>query len=253
MGTNNTIICETCHASHGSVNEYSLVLPSSETDIASSTLCEACHTDSPSLATEQALKRHSHPVNATLPDDAALPDMWDNGESPRLGKDKSVNCRACHSPHNGIKNNHLLVSKDSGDGLCVTCHSSKKHIYKSKHDIARYYPDNKNIAGEKASEKGTCRACHFMHRGSGPKMWAREMTTPGMAQICGSCHAEGKIAKDALTGKFSHPVNIKQREGQDAGLLPLFTDRGKKDPQGKVVCASCHDVHNWEAATDKSP
>ncbi len=251
-GTGNTVICESCHTPHGSTAEHFLVVPNEgEGSLTHSMLCETCHTVSPDITSEDKLRHFSHPVAVKLPSDAQLPEKWDNGEKPYLGKGDTVNCRTCHSPHNGIQNNHLLTTKKKGDELCLTCHSSKKIIYGTKHDIARFFPDSENADGEKAAEKGTCRSCHFMHKGYAPKMWARKADAPTLEGACTSCHSENGLGKKKLTGKYTHPVEVKpQRIKQEGNELPLFTDKGRRDPEGKISCASCHDPHRWSPTND---
>ncbi len=251
-GTDKTVICESCHTPHGSTAEHFLVV-SNEGDgsLTHSMLCETCHTVSPDINSKDPLRRFSHPVGVKLPKDARLPERWDNGEKPFLGKGDSVNCRTCHSPHNGTRKNHLLTTNKKGDQLCLTCHSSKKSIYDTRHDIAKKYPDDENAAGERAAQKGTCRSCHFMHKGYGPKMWARKGGNPTMEGTCLSCHRKEGIGKEKLTGRYSHPVGVEpQRIKQSDNPLPLFTDKGRRDPRGKISCASCHDPHRWSPDSD---
>ncbi len=251
-GEKNTVICESCHTPHGSTAEHFLVMPNEgEGSLTHSMLCEACHTVSPDISSKNRLRHFSHPVAVKLSDESELPEKWDNGEKPYLGTGDTINCRTCHSPHNGIRNNHLLTTRKKGDQLCLTCHTSKKTIYDTKHDIAKHFPANENAEGEKAAEKGTCRSCHFMHKGYGPKMWARKGADATMEGVCFSCHTKDRIGKDKLTGEFSHPVGIKpQRINQEGETLPLFTDEGKKDPEGKISCSSCHDPHRWSPNSD---
>jgi predicted CXXCH cytochrome family protein len=250
IGEGSKLVCESCHTPHGSTNDDFLIIPNSEASLTQSMLCEACHGVSPDLNSEPALRRHSHPVDVALPKEAKLPAKWDNGEEPRLGRGKQVNCRTCHSPHNGTQDNHLLVHENRGDSLCITCHTSKELIYRTRHDIAELHPDEKNSAGAKASEKGTCSACHFMHKGAGPKMWSRELTDGSMQGLCDSCHNENGMAKDALTGDITHPVDTPLPVGMPSGTLPLFSKNGKKGDGGEVTCASCHDVHRWSPESD---
>ncbi len=251
-GSNNTVICESCHTPHGSTAEHFLVVPNEgEGSLTHSMLCETCHTVSPDINSENVLRRFSHPVAVKLPEEAELPVKWDNGEKPYLGKGNTVNCRTCHSPHNGTRRNHLLTTRKKGDELCLTCHTSKRKIYNTRHDIARELPDSRNADGDRAAEKGTCKSCHFMHKGYGPKMWARKGADATMEGTCLSCHAENGLAKDKLTGKYSHPVGtVPRRIKQEEAALPLFDDKGKRDPGGKISCASCHDPHRWSPDSD---
>ena len=249
-GKEKTVICETCHTPHGSTNEHFLVIPNSREGMTHSTLCETCHGVSPDIRSDDRLRRYSHPVAVKLMAEAKLPQRWDNGEEPRLATGGVINCRTCHSPHNGTRDNHLLVSKNEQGSLCMTCHTSKKKILRTKHDLATNFPDERNADGERAAETGPCFACHFMHKGRGPRMWARETDGESMEALCKSCHEKEKVAQEALTGRWSHPVEVAPPKGMKTGGLPLFTDKGEKGPAGKVTCASCHDPHNWSAVSD---
>jgi predicted CXXCH cytochrome family protein len=40
-------------------------------------------------------------------------------------------------------------------------------------------------------------------------------------------------------------------DGMEAGSLPLFDEAGKKNSDGKVTCATCHDLHRWSAVSDE--
>jgi predicted CXXCH cytochrome family protein len=249
-GKKNLVICESCHTPHGSTNNHFLVIPNSKAGLTHAMLCETCHGVSPDLKSDDALRRYSHPVAVDILEEAELPEKWDNGEKPYLGDGKAVNCRTCHSPHNGTKDNHLLVSSNEKGRLCLTCHTSKKKIFGTKHDLASHFPQEKNAYGMTAAETGACFACHSMHKGQGPKMWARPTDGESIDALCGSCHQKGRLAEKALTGKQTHPINIKPSAGMQTGPLPLFAANGQKSPEGVVTCASCHDLHTWSVLSD---
>ena len=242
-GKNSSVICESCHTPHGSTNDNFLIIPNSEASLSQSMLCETCHGVSPDLSSSDELRRYTHPVDVELPEDADLPEKWDNGEKPYLGQGKYINCRTCHSPHNGTDDNHLLVQYVGGDPLCLTCHTSKESIYYTRHDISESFPEDKNSAGVKTIDKGACNACHFMHKGQGPRMWARDPIKSSIDEMCTNCHNKDGIAKEALTGNKTHPVGGTLKNASPS--LPLFTDDSKKSAKGKVRCPTCHDVHRW--------
>lgn len=248
----NQIICQTCHNPHGSTSDNFLIIPNSGGGITHSALCETCHTVKPNIKEKGAMRKHSHPVDIHLIQEARLPEKWENDEVPYLSEDGRINCRTCHSPHNGIKDTHLLVQKNDKGSLCVVCHSSKKVVADSKHNLEISAPDQKNMDGKTVSETGVCGACHFMHKGSAPKMWARQISGEGdvLAQLCLSCHSKGLSAGKKTVGEFSHPVGVNLPIGAKIGILPLYNEEGMKSSDGKVTCASCHDVHRWDPVLD---
>jgi predicted CXXCH cytochrome family protein len=63
--------------------------------------------------------------------------------------------------------------------------------------------------------------------------------------LCERCHVEGGIAAGSVVGRSGHPVGI--AAGRDYGPdLPLFGGDGRRQPRGKIACATCHDPHRWE-------
>ena len=235
IGDENKVICETCHTPHGSTNEHFLVVPNSDLSLSQSYLCEACHTVKPKIDSKKEHRLHSHPVDVPLPEDVELPQVWDNGNQPFLGSGDTVVCMTCHAPHKAIEDNHLLVQRDSGDEFCLRCHKTKRSIFGTKHDIAKYYPDESNAAGAKASEKGTCRACHFMHEGRGPKMWARTVDQSGIDALCLSCHRDDQVGKDSQVGVYSHPTDVEFDQTEMLEPLPLLTIRVNERQRVKSV------------------
>ncbi|HLB05546.1 MAG TPA: cytochrome c3 family protein, partial [Thermodesulfobacteriota bacterium] len=253
----NQIICQTCHTPHGSSSDKFLVIPNSGKGITHSELCETCHTVKPNIKEKSKMRAYSHPVDVLLVAGAKLPEKWDNGEAPYLSEYGEINCRTCHSPHNGISKSHLLVAKNEKGSLCITCHQFKKAVAYSKHNMEIVAPDEKNLDGKKVSETGVCSACHFMHKGKGAKMWARDVPDREgedvISKLCKSCHSEDRVGGKKLTGEFSHPVAVNPPEGADITDLPLFDRDGKKVREGKVTCATCHDVHQWDPLNPDLP
>ncbi|MBI5893745.1 MAG: cytochrome c3 family protein [Deltaproteobacteria bacterium] len=250
-GSKGEVICQTCHSPHGSTSEHFLVMPNSGKGLTHSALCEACHTKSPDIVAKSPLRFNSHPVDVTITKEAKLPEKWQNGETPYLSFDNRINCRTCHSPHNATNNNHLLVEKNEKGGICLYCHSSQSVVAKSKHNMEMTAPEAKNIDGFMVSDKGICSACHMMHKGTGPKMWARDMGEGNdpMQKMCASCHSENGIAKKKLVGKETHPVGVDVKTLGIKTALPLYDGRGKKSgnqDEGMVVCSTCHNVHQWD-------
>ncbi len=249
-GKKRTVICESCHNPHGSTNDHFLVIPNSQKGVTHSSLCETCHGVSPDIKSADELRRFSHPVDVDIIKEVKLPERWDNGERPLLAEGRVINCRTCHSPHNGTRDNHLLVSSNKQSKLCLTCHTSKKKLLNTKHDLSTSFPDERNSAGRSAAEAGPCFSCHFMHKGEGPKMWARDIEGESIEDLCKSCHDKERVAEHALTGARSHPVEVPPSRNMDVGNLPLYSEQGERRADGNVTCASCHDPHVWSALSD---
>lgn len=250
-GSKGQIICQTCHEPHGSTGDHFLVIPNSGEGLTHSALCEACHTKTPDIREKSPMRLNSHPMDIIIIKEAKLPERWENGEKPYLGFDNRINCRTCHSPHNGTNENHLLVERNEKGRICLFCHPSKEVVAKSKHNMEISAPDAKNMDNLTVSEKGVCSACHFMHKGTGPKMWARPLGEgeETIEKLCVSCHSVYGIAGKKTVGKESHPIGVDINALNVETDLPLYDKYGGKSGKGNegmVVCATCHNVHQWD-------
>ncbi len=245
LGTDpkNHIICETCHIPHGGVNNKFLVL-SVEDPKTRSVLCEVCHSKKPGLAKDQALNRFSHPLDLTPGLTVTMPDKWKNGKKLVRGTGGELVCRTCHIPHGAVDKKYLLAEHNYRDSICVECHSEKRNIADSSHDLRVMKPDEMNIQGHRVSGLGPCSPCHLVHAGSSKLMWAREAAMdekPG--EFCFSCHSKGKSAGKVMPEDFSHPMEITLAEEKSSSSLPLFDEKGI-NMKGKIRCSTCHDFHN---------
>ena len=74
------------------------------------------------------------------------------------------------------------------------------------------------------------------------------------SQMCLSCHDHNKDYQIKNVGRFSHPIDsVLSIQGADTRDLPLFLKNLKQNPKGRVLCATCHDVHRWDPSTAKKP
>jgi predicted CXXCH cytochrome family protein len=130
-GTTNSITCEQCHISHGTLGDLLV----NATDSLVSTLCLSCHTPGGWVSMNKELSSsqkaspgvsgssHSWDVDAinstygaTLPQQAALFD--------HLTADSSITCATCHDPHSNT-NSPFLRLDNSADALCLDCHRDR--------------------------------------------------------------------------------------------------------------------------------
>lgn len=238
------VICQSCHRPHAAPEEKLLLMENDQ-----SQLCGACHLNRYAHNRDQAGKAGTHPVNIK-PENVEVPEaMLQQGA--RLGLDGEIICQTCHRPHDALPQTALLVVKNKQDSLCQDCHKNKQTVNNSKHDMRLAAKDSRNIRKQQAGQSGPCSACHVPHKGTGPKMWARNRNTgqDTMASLCLSCHNDEGLAKKHTVGEFSHPVGAPVSKLRHAVALPTFSDSGLKwrdVERGKVTCASCHDPHRWD-------
>ncbi|MBI5789180.1 MAG: hypothetical protein HZA78_10035 [Candidatus Schekmanbacteria bacterium] len=241
------VICQSCHRVHGAKGGYKLLIKS----IKNSELCGICHKDKYVDDRAEAEKRGTHPVNI-VPKYAQISQEAKNRGS-REGSDGKIICLSCHKIHNAPEGTKILLASNSGSNLCRLCHQDKyDQISSTKHDLRETAPNEKNIWGQSPESGGLCSACHLPHGGQGAKMWARKPANNNepIARLCLSCHSEGEVAKKKQLGKISHPVGVSITKVDGETSLPLWSEEGVKILDGKkgnVNCASCHNVHRWDA------
>lgn len=244
FGKEGTVICQSCHRIHGGRDNKLLVASNKN-----SALCGTCHSDRYAKDKLQSGQMGTHPVNI-VSQTVKIPDEIKK-EGGKLGEKGEIICQTCHQPHFAEKKASILVKRNEDSALCRTCHTQEGRVQNTKHNMALKDAEDTNIRGQKVGQSGVCSACHVPHRGKGPRMWARPLAKgeDPMADLCLSCHSEGKIAEHKLVGVNSHPVGREMARLRRAVDLPGYSEGGIKtvgDEAGRVTCASCHNPHQWE-------
>ncbi|MBI5056229.1 MAG: cytochrome c3 family protein [Nitrospirae bacterium] len=245
----NQIICETCHTVHGSPNASFLIESAKD-----SRLCLECHTDK-NIFTPDGKRNHYHVINVK-PEKVKIPEeLFQKGAE--LGFNAEIICQTCHKVHNNkIEEKLLLIKRDNKSTLCLTCHTDKKYIEVTKHNLQNSAPGEKNLDGKNVAESGICSPCHLPHKEARKAGEGTDFTT----RLCLSCHSKGNIAEKAIPVDYRHPVDVNPFESnspdtlltvigveKDKLTLPLFNKFGIQDKGGNVTCATCHDPHRWRA------
>lgn len=247
--TPNMVICESCHVAHGGFTDARLVLPIDRPG-RYPVLCETCHGTTPGLHTHPDTGRYSHSVDV-VPERAVVPETWRDGLPVRLGAGGSLVCSTCHMTHKAPVSESLLVQENRQDSMCETCHAAQmESIAGTRHDLRGTAPDERNVAGQTVAESGLCGACHFVHQGTGPFMWARDVAGTGdpFTGVCTGCHAENGCAAEAPLPAGGHPVGVRFPAGNGPVNFPLYADSSARQARGAVYCSSCHDTHRWNPA-----
>ena len=75
--------------------------------------------------------------------------------------------------------------------------------------------------------------------------------------MCTGCHSPGKTAQTAVPRFGLHPrdtstAGISATAMQQAGdIFPLFMEAGEIKDEGHIVCATCHNPHQWDPRVDE--
>ncbi len=184
-----------------------------------------------------------------------------------------VSCGTCHNPHqwdprdpsslegaspkvegNG-QNSFLRIPAAPGETLCIECHTRKRWIRGTDHDLHVTGPDQPNAAGDTVDKTGICGQCHMVHNAPNRlRIWARKLG-PGenpMEKLCRSCHDKDRFAGNKLPARLTHPIEIRgisMRGGQPTrgkrGHRPVYDEQGEEARSGVITCPTCHDPHKW--------
>ena len=223
VGSKNTVICQTCHVTHGAETKdtHLVMKPGQES------LCETCHQDKKSVANSKHDLRESNPE--------AINNKGNTAQ-------KSGVCSACHVPHGG-SGPALWARKHSSDvdaaaAACLSCHSKdgageKKLLTKHNHPVG--VPINR--IGISVSQ-GQWKSQSPLYDAASPSVAlplydknGKRVTHDGNVG-CGSCHDPHK--KSEITSD----KNIKDTKENDKANKTDFLRIPKSE--GSALCLNCH-------------
>ncbi|MCF6248769.1 MAG: cytochrome c3 family protein [Desulfobacula sp.] len=247
------ITCKNCHFAHGSKYEAFLSV-----NPAKSGFCLSCHPDKYFIS-DTGKRKPFHIVNIK-PVKAKISEKL-IAKGAKLDKNGEIVCQTCHKVHKNKTGKSLLILKnDAKSGLCLTCHIDKKYIANTKHNLSNTAPKEKNLQGTTVKETGICSACHLPHKPARQLSGQKDITT----KICVSCHSKGNVAGKVNLSGQNHPLKInpfKQRNNSITKIsikketlsLPLFNKFGVEDPDGDMICITCHATHGSRVKEDGQP
>ena len=265
--------CGACHTPHNAANKLLWARQLGSGDLATQ-MCLSCHGEKSGYDTKH-IGTASHPVN-----DAPTTNMPISNRLPLYTTDLTrspkgrVQCFTCHDVHRwspnsstdlGGKNvegdgstSFLRIPNNTSSDLCLACHTDKKQLTTSDHNLIVTAPGEKNIKGLTPEKSGPCGVCHVPHNAAGIHLWAKPLSVNKdvVNQLCTGCHNKNGAAKTKLIGNHYHPLNITLKmlnpigaEKEISAQLPLFDSAGIKIPdenKGKIACITCHEPHTWD-------
>jgi predicted CXXCH cytochrome family protein len=236
-------LCLPCHVGHGDKETDLLRFATPENDFYHDDVCLACHPDAAWDAQSGIAIIHPHEIS---PDqdkvDLALVPIDDTGNM-RMG------CRTCHDPHGGAEPPHLArVARDEpAESLCLHCHAEKTYI--------KYTGHSADSLSQSGVDTDSCRPCHAMHAdrdGSWGLMLSPRFLMEGCDDAmvsgagcvpCLACHHPDGPAPVRVVASHPEKFMLNTAPPGALGYLPLFDAAGHVNPQGGVVCRTCHLSH----------
>jgi predicted CXXCH cytochrome family protein len=186
------LTCQVCHTPHGAAHDHLLVMGTE-----SNQLCLTCHDSMrPGLFREGSAE---HPLSPkTSPEQAAA--VQELGT--KLGPDGELICLSCHKLHHGRSKRYMLADELRDARLCLRCHSERRNLLGTSHDLRTNHPTEKNRLGMTPEDSGPCSACHLFHRYARPPE-ASDLD-PGGGK-CITCHQSDRVASAKALGDLNHP------------------------------------------------
>lgn len=267
IGTNDTLICLSCHKLHHGYGErFMLARP-----LKDSQMCISCHEE------KRPLFGTVHDLRTTAPDERNRLGMTPMTGGPcsschmfhryarapeshpldprgqcitchqkgqcagekAIGKlnHPEVHCIRCHNPHETRFGEFL---REPASTLCSDCHSEKATVLGGAHDLnmgSQEWPAASMNAGD------ACLACHRPHGTKETGLWrvaqCGDPSAPDAA--CRSCHSKNAWGSRGEMAAV-HPQRIPS--STDTGALPVSVT---PDHAAKLVgCQTCHNPHSGQ-------
>jgi predicted CXXCH cytochrome family protein len=270
--------CASCHLVHRGVGNFMWARNLKTNGSDSSQFCTNCHTQG-ECAEGSMPGDFSHPMGLSLPENTypiALPLFDQTGKQNPAG---TISCSTCHDLHSP----RFLHDDNSGGGataefflripsnqdpsaLCITCHPEQSQIVSTKHDLQLSDKPFTNALGNTLQSTGICSPCHVAHGAAtqqylwpGPPNRVNNPELPGEAEphsavmqmMCTSCHSDSTVTSSAVPSYTFHPAELVFPESTRSLIweqFPLFSESGRPSPDGEVLCATCHNPHQWHAS-----
>lgn len=261
--------CSSCHLVH---NANFIKLWSKETkskDPIITNLCTSCHRKG-GCSEKKLVGSISHPTEkpiSLLGADYKLDLPMYDPSCERVKDNGQIACSTCHDPHKWFpkknargpgkmvegnrENSFLRLENDKNSSLCIGCHGKQRLVLNTEHDMRITAPKEVNCLDQRVKNSGLCGACHIPHQAQGIRLFAKKLKDNGNPanQLCEACHFQNECAKEKIISSNTHPMAVKPKVANLT--LPLYDIDGKENmDEGKLMCSTCHEPHQWNPLVD---
>jgi len=161
----------------------------------------------------------------TMERDGKIISAYVDEESYALSSHAGVACAQCHTQVDpGQKERPCITVTEKVD--CSICHAEVVADYDAS--------THGKLAAQGDTDIPTCLTCHDQHYTQSHKLPSSPTFSRNIPDLCGQCHAAGKVAAVRLKSKIPDIVASYKHSAHGKGLLE----------SGLVVSASCVDCHS---------
>jgi predicted CXXCH cytochrome family protein len=274
--------CSSCHLVHQGTDELMWARRVPKPSAPPGESCKSCHSPE-GEAKEVVPAPFSHPMNsaASIAGRSSVLPLFDKEGKNQEGEIRCSTCHDFHNPHplrpapseaSETRSTYLRLSADGPSAICLECHPAQGLIKGTDHDLGVTAPDVIATLERPPAPGNLCGFCHMVHNQKPlPYLWSAPLgpsviegwdktdavMNDMMVMFCTGCHAPGKVAQSAIPRFGLHPrektaagmpaVAMKEAAGDK---FPLFMETGENKGGGHIVCATCHNPHQWDPRVD---
>ncbi len=240
--------CAVCHLewvdAFGNAKAVLLIERPDQPVVADERTCYGCHDGSVGDSRVRVWLGHGHEMGAKPPADMTVP-----SELPLT--DGTIQCRTCHTAHGAgdtavtLANITFLRTPNDRGQMCIMCHGEQADDSGDHHALVamdRAIPPGEALRyAEHGPEHNevVCQSCHTPHGGTETGLL---VASPNADALCLNCHAwlDERFAETHPIG--GHPLDVRLTSAEQHQAIKTWDAHVGEDE--KVVCLSCHQMHD---------
>jgi predicted CXXCH cytochrome family protein len=225
-----------------------LVAYTAEKFVAEPEMCMSCHDGSIMDSRARIARGYGHKTGLPPPSGMVIPKPFP------LDEEGKVHCATCHTAHgvpSGPDTGETIFMRASNrdSAMCRMCHPNRDGgLNTGNHPdglMKSEIPAKLISLGAHAGKTGNTIGCETCHTAHGAPRESYLLQSAMHSGLCLDCHQDkNMIAPDGRTMPY-HVFNV---EPVNAKISPGLIELGAKfGDHGRVICQSCHKIHNASA------
>lgn len=216
--------------------------------VASRKMCLSCHDGSVKDSRAKMVNHSGHKTGQPPPAYYKIPSIFP------LDEKGNMQCATCHTAHgvpSGPDSDETIFMRTSNkdSAMCRMCHPNHNGGLPAGNHPMRVHkkaiPPTLSRAGAKMARQTDQMICETCHTAHGSPFRGFVVQNAGNAQLCLTCHADKSIFDPDGTRRPWHAIDVIPATAQIPEIL--FDKGAKLGDQGKLICLTCHKIHDNHA------